>query len=318
MPAAEVDVSSDEAPALVGTPLRPPKIATKIENLLAVVLPFLGLIAAFILMWSPRFGWINLALLLGGYVITALGITVGYHRLFTHRSFKTSAPMRAILGIMGSMAAQGPILEWCATHRRHHQHTDRPEDPHSPHVHGTEIGSLLKGMYHSHVGWFFTPGPSEEYMRRYVPDLRKDKVVVWVSKLVGVWTVLGLLIPGAIGLWATHSWMGALLGFLWGGLLRVFLVHHVTWSVNSICHIWGAQPFDTHDESRNNPIFGILSMGEGWHNNHHAFPSSARHGLEWWQLDLSALFIRGLVLLRLASEVKVPTRERIEAKRKAG
>lgn len=306
---------TDGAPELSGEPLECPTIPALIGSLVAIIIPFLGLIAACILFWDTQFSWLNLGMFLGGYFLTALGITVGYHRLFTHNSFKTNVVIATILGILGSMAVEGPILQWVATHRRHHQHTDRPDDPHSPHLHGSGLGAWLKGLYHAHFGWFFAEAPSQEVMDRYVPDLQANPVVRTVSRLFGLWAILGILIPAVVGFAATSTWTGALMGFIWGGLLRIFFVHHVTWSVNSVCHLWGQQPFNTHDYSRNNAILGILALGEGWHNTHHAFPTSARHGLEWWQLDVSYLVIRTLSLLGLAWDIRVPSRERIAAKR---
>jgi len=306
---------SDDAPELVGTALERPAMPALIGSAVAIIVPFLGLLAAVLLIWDTPFSWLNLSLFLGGYFLTALGITIGYHRLFTHKSFKTNAVMKAIMGVLGSMTVEGPILEWVSTHRRHHQHTDRPDDPHSPHMHGSTFVDLMKGLLHAHFGWFFSKAPTRDVMDRYVPDLLADRVTSFISRSFGLWAVLGLVIPAAIGLAVTHTWWGAFMALLWGGLMRVFFVHHVTWSVNSVCHLWGRQSFNTHDESRNNAIFGVLAMGEGWHNNHHAFPTSARHGLDWWQLDVSYLIIRLMSLLGLAKDVKVPLPERVEAKR---
>jgi stearoyl-CoA desaturase (delta-9 desaturase) len=284
----------------------------RISSILVIVLPFLGLVAAVVLLWGVGFGWVQFGVLVGGYILTALGITVGYHRLFTHKAFVAHPIVKIVFGILGSMAVEGSILQWVATHRRHHQHSDRPDDPHSPNVHGEGFVEFIKGIYHAHIGWFFTPMP--ETMERYVPDLKADKVTRRVSNLFGLWVVLGLLLPAGIAFAITGSWMAALLGLLWGGLVRVFLVHHVTWSINSACHLWGTRPFDSHDHSRNNAVFGILAMGEGWHNNHHAFPTSARQGLRWWQFDAGYLIIRGMEVLGLVKAVRVPTRERIDAK----
>lgn len=306
---------ADDPPTLEGEPLARPTLPALIGSLIAVILPFLGLVAASILFWDTRFSWLNLGMLLGGYLLTAVGITVGYHRLFTHKSFKTNRVVTAALGILGSMAVEGPILQWVATHRCHHQHTDRPDDPHSPNLHGPGLGSWLKGMYHAHFGWFFTAGLSTAQLERYVPDLLADPLIRRISGLFGLWAAMGVLLPALAGFIVTGTWLGALMGFIWGGLLRVFLVHHVTWSVNSVCHLWGAQPFNTHDYSRNNPIFGILALGEGWHNTHHAFPTSARHGLEWWQVDLSYQLIRLLAVIGLARDIKLPSPERVAAKR---
>lgn len=278
-------------------------LAARLVNLSAVFLPFLGLVIAAILLWGTGFSWIQLCLLLGMYVLTALGITVGYHRLFTHRSFKTHTATQWILTVLGSMAAQGTLIQWVACHRRHHQKSDKPGDPHSPHLHGQGIRGVLRGLWHSHVGWVFdaeTPRPST-----YVPDLLKSRNLRLASQLFPLWVAVGLVLPALIGGLLAGSWMGAWLGLLWGGLVRIFLVHHVTWSVNSICHFWGTQPFPHGDHSKNNFLFGLLAMGEGWHNNHHAFPTSARHGLRWWQIDISYFVIRALELLGLAWDVKL-------------
>jgi stearoyl-CoA desaturase (delta-9 desaturase) len=221
--------------------------------------------------------------------------------------------MTGILGVTGSMAVEGNILWWVAMHRRHHQHADHDDDPHSPHLHGEGFTGMLSGLWHSHIGWLFAPMPVD--LDRYVGDLRRDPVVYTISRWFPAFVALGLVIPAVAGGLATQSWNGALLGFIWGGLVRTFFVHHVTWSINSVCHFWGAQPFKGDDHSRNNPLFGLLGMGEGWHNNHHAFPTSARHGLWWWQFDSTYLLIRLMEKLGLVWRVKVPTREAIEAKR---
>jgi stearoyl-CoA desaturase (delta-9 desaturase) len=244
---------------------------------------------------------------------TGFGVTIGYHRLFTHRSFETPRPMAHLLAILGSMAVQGPLIEWVATHRKHHQHSDEHDDPHSPHGYGEDFIGVAKGLFHAHVGWLFLRGARD--IHRYSGDLRRDPGLSWTSKMFVYWVLLGLVLPAVIGGLLTLSWMGVLLGFLWGGLARIFFVHHVTWSINSVCHLWGAQPFPNEDESRNNPIFGLLAFGEGWHNNHHAFPTSARHGLAWWQFDISYVMIRLMGLVGLARKIKVPDRERIESKR---
>jgi stearoyl-CoA desaturase (delta-9 desaturase) len=294
---------------------RAAEIRLKLVNIAAVTIPFAGLVVAIVLLWGVAFDWLYLALLGGMYLATALGITVGYHRLFTHRSFRTPRPVAAILAALGSMAVEGPVLQWVAVHRRHHQHSDDHDDPHSPHTHGASLWGVVRGMWHAHMGWLFRAPPRR--LTRYVRDLRKDRLVRRMSRLFPLWVLLGLLIPAALGGVLTLSWTGALLGFLWGGLVRIFLVHHVTWSINSVCHIWGARPFRSHDESRNNAIFGVLALGEGWHNNHHAFPTSARHGLRWWQLDISYMVIRAMGLVGLARDIRTPSRDRIAAKRLA-
>jgi stearoyl-CoA desaturase (Delta-9 desaturase) len=240
------------------------------------------------------------------YALTALGITVGFHRLFSHRAYATNRVLQLFLAVLGSMAAEGPLLKWVALHRRHHQYSDQPEDPHSPHQHGQSLAGLLRGLWHAHVGWVFQADPPE--LPHYVKDLRQSRLLRMASALFPLWVAIGLLVPAALGGLLTGTWTGALFGLLWGGLVRIFLVHHVTWSVNSVCHLWGCRPFRTNDHSRNNFIFGVLAFGEGWHNNHHAFPTSARHGLRWWQIDMSYWVIRALALLGLAWKVSLPAR----------
>lgn len=290
-------------------------------NLGAVILPFVGLAAAIALSWGEAFNWTYLAILVLMSNITAFGVTVGYHRLCTHKSFKTPAFMRYAFAVAGSMAVQGPVIRWCAEHRRHHQHSDTERDPHSPHMSrdgswGEGFWATLRGAYHAHVGWLFAG--RTKALGKYAVDLHRDRVLVLADRQFPLWVLAGLLIPAALGGLLTLSWIGVLLGFLWGGLVRVLLVHHITWSVNSICHIWGTRPFDSHDESRNNAIVGILAMGEGWHNNHHAFPTSARHGLRWWELDFSYILIRTLKLIGLATDIKTPDRVRVQVKLEEG
>ncbi len=291
-----------------------PSRTQKTITLLGVLIPFLGLVAAIGSLWGRGIQWTELSLLIGMYVATGLGITVGFHRLFVHRSFETVRPVKFALAVLGSMSVQGPLLRWAAYHRRHHKHSDEPEDPHSPHRFGEGLWGVIAGAWHAHLGWMFAAAPPN--LGRYVRDLYADKLLRLVSRLFGLWVILGLLIPTAIGGLLSGTWTGALLGFLWGGLARIFLVHHVTWSINSVCHIWGRRPFKVRDESRNNFLCGFLAMGEGWHNNHHAFPTSARHGLRWWEFDFSFLVIRLLELLGLAWRVRVPTPAAAEAKKR--
>jgi stearoyl-CoA desaturase (delta-9 desaturase) len=283
-------------------------------NMLAVVIPPAAFVVGIVLLWGSGFSGVHLAIMLVGYVLTALGITVGYHRLFTHRSFETPAFVRATFAVLGSMAVQGSLFTWVATHRRHHQVSDDHGDPHSPHGHGGGLLGVLGGLWHAHVGWLFRGDAID--LDRYVGDLRRDRTLVVISKLFPVWVLMGLLLPALAGGLLTMSWGGALLGFVWGGLARVFLVHHVTWSINSVCHIWGGRPFRTGDHSRNNLLFGVVGMGEGWHNNHHAFPTSARHGLHWWQVDFSYYLIKVMSWFGLARKVKIPAPEALEAKRR--
>ncbi len=289
---------------------------TRFASLLAVALPFIGLIAAIYHWWGTGFTWLHASLLTGGYILTAIGVTVGYHRYFTHKSFQTNAAVKLALGILGSMSLEGPVIRWVATHRQHHQHTDREHDPHTPHAHGKGIWNRFRGALHSHVGWLFAPAVPESDIQRYAPDLIKDPVTSWVDKTFGIWVLLGVLIPAAIAWAVTGTISGAILGFVWGGLVRIFIVHHVTWSINSVCHLWGTRPYETHDHSRDNALFGVLALGEGWHNTHHAFPASARQGLKWWQPDVSYYIIWTLGKLGLARDIRVPDAARVEAKRR--
>jgi stearoyl-CoA desaturase (Delta-9 desaturase) len=286
----------------------------KYTHLAAVVLPFVGLLAAMALLWGNHFGWTELVLLVVFYLISAVGITVGYHRYFTHKSFETVGPIKFLLAVFGAMALEGPVLQWVAQHRKHHQHSDDENDPHSPHHHGTGFWNMIRGAWHAHVGWILVKA-DESKLSRYVVDLTQSKMIRWMNQTFLIWAALGLILPAVIGGLVSGTWMGALLGFLWGGAVRIFLVHHVTWSINSVCHIWGSRDFRSHDESRNNAIFGILALGEGWHNNHHAFPASARHGLKWWQFDASYIIIKSLELVGLAWKVRTPAKEQMEMKK---
>lgn len=285
---------------------------SRLTMLIAVLLPFLGLIASMVLLWEHGFSWIQLGIFLAMFFPTSFGITLGYHRLFTHRAFETTRPVKLALAVLGSMAVEGPLLKWVAVHRRHHQYNDEIDDPHSPHVHGNSIRGVLRGFWHAHLGWMFQEDPPG--LSRYVRDLVKDRWLRITSQMFPVWVTAGFVIPTALGGLLTWSWLGAVMGLAWGGLARVFLVHHMTFSINSVCHIWGGRPFLAGDQSRNNVVFGVLGLGEGWHNNHHAFPASARHGLAWWQLDMTYLLIRGLEALRLVWRVRLPGADKIAAK----
>ena len=254
----------------------------KIVNLIGVALPFAALVAAIALLWNRAIGPLELGLMTGFYVITCLGVTLGYHRMFTHRAFESSRTFRTVIAILGSMAVEGSVITWVADHRKHHAFTDKEGDPHSPHLSGPGVWGALRGLWHAHIGWLFeTVGTSDK--ERFAPDLVKDRALQIVDKLFFLWITLTFAIPFAIG-WVIGGGLGAALtALLWGGLVRVFLLHHVTWSINSICHFFGRQRFDVADESRNVFWLAPLSMGEAWHHNHHAFPTSAFHGLRWWE-----------------------------------
>ncbi len=268
-------------------------------------------------MWTLWRGWfspLDLGLFVGFYLMSGLGITVGYHRYFTHQSFRTRRWIVWLLGVMGSMALQGPVIWWVSTHRMHHQHSDDPEDPHSPHAgrtHGS--GATLQGFVHAHIGWVFQSDPRGRSSQ--VRDLLADPICVHLDTWFPFWGLMGMIAPALIGGCLTRSWWGAVSGFLWGGIVRVFLVHHVTWSVNSVCHLWGSRDFESRDESRNNVLVGLIALGEGWHNNHHAFPYSARHGLQWWQFDLSWIVIRILAVLGWATHIRTVPADRLKALR---
>jgi len=295
----------------------PPVSTTqKVVMGLAVVFPFLGFVAAIISAWY--IGWMNwfyLGMLVAGWILTGMGITVGFHRLLTHRSFDTYGWVRAFWMAMGSLAVEGSPLVWCAVHRKHHELSDKHGDPHSPHLHGEGWWNRVKGFVHSHSGWLFTPHWVKDDSMRYVPDLVKEPMLVWVDRLYYLWVLASLMIPAVIGGLVMMSWEGALLGLIWGGLARIFVVHHITWSINSVSHVFGRKEYISNDESRNNLLCGIFGHGEGWHNTHHAFPTSARHGLKWWQFDSSWLAIRGMEILGLAWNVRLPSEKALAAKR---
>lgn len=297
----------------IDTPGRVP-LSVHLVTLTVILLPLLGMVAAPFFVWGWGFSWVDLGLLLGMYLLSAIGITVGFHRLFTHRSFETYMWVKVIIGIMGTMAVQGSLFRWVALHRIHHQHSDTAEDPHSPHHQGGGVLGVLRGFWHSHVGWFFDPEPPD--LDNYVKDLKKSPALRVVDRLWPFWVALGFVIPAVVGGLLKMSWLGVWTGLIWGGLVRILLVHHVTWSVNSSCHIWGLRPYETSDQSRDNIMFGVLALGEGWHRGHHAFPTSARHGLRWWKIDVSYYIIRLLALVGLAWKIRLPEAEEMEAARR--
>jgi len=250
--------------------------------LIVVIVPLLATILAMWLLWTRAVHLSDIVLLVTMYSLVALGVTAGFHRMLTHRSFRPHPVVKFLLLVLGSMALEGSAIQWAATHLKHHAQADREGDPHSP----------VEGFFHAHVGWMFKN--SEADSDTYGRYLTQDRMLVFVSRTFWLWSILSLLIPFAIGGWT---------GLLWGGLVRIFLTHHVTWSVNSVCHTFGKRAFETNDQSRNEWVVGLLAFGEGWHNNHHAFPRSAFHGLRWWQFDLSGYVIRGLERIGLAHDV---------------
>jgi stearoyl-CoA desaturase (Delta-9 desaturase) len=275
----------------------------KAANLGAVVVPFAATIAAIALLWNRLVSPADLAIAAVLYLLTAISITVGFHRLLTHRSFQTSKPAEYVFAVLGSMAVQGPVISWVADHRKHHAHTDEEGDPHSPHVgHGDGVRGVLAGLWHAHSGWLMSTQGRADW-KRYAPDLYEDRGMRLIGRRFVPLVLLSLAIPALAGYLASGTLVGAATGLLWGGLVRIFFVHHVTWSVNSVCHFLGSRRFETEDCSTNVFWLSLPSLGESWHHNHHAFPRSAVHGLKRWELDPSALVISTMEKLGLAWNV---------------
>jgi stearoyl-CoA desaturase (Delta-9 desaturase) len=276
--------------------------------------PILSLFVVGWQLWASLLGWNDIFVFVLLYVLTGFGVTVGFHRLLTHRAFKTTCPIRAALAILGSAAIEGPVISWVADHRKHHAFADREGDPHSPHVgHGHGWRGALRGLVHAHVGWLFIH-THRARRTRYAPDLLGDRVVSWVDRTFVVWSLGGLVTAFGLGWLFGGTLRDGLTGVLWGGAVRMLVVHHVTYSINSLCHFFGRQRFDTGDQSRNLAWLAPLSLGEAWHNNHHAFPTSAQHGLRRWELDPSALLIRALERVGLAWDVVRVSPERQAAR----
>jgi stearoyl-CoA desaturase (delta-9 desaturase) len=282
-------------------------------NIAAVALPFVAFCAAVTILWGHGVGWADLAVMLAMYLLTALGITIGYHRLFTHNAFRAKQPVRYTLAVLGSMAVEGPLSDWVADHRKHHAHTDVEGDPHSPH---TGEGSGIAGLWHAHIGWLYrTQGQAAT--RRYAPEILEDRGLRLISRQFGALVLLSLAIPFAAGFAIHGTLTGALLTLLWAGFVRIFLLHHVTWSINSVCHFFGRRRFDVDDHSTNVFWLALPSLGESWHHNHHAFPRAAVQGLRRWELDPSGLAIAALERVGLVSDVVRITPER-QLQREAG
>jgi stearoyl-CoA desaturase (delta-9 desaturase) len=278
------------------------------------VIPFLALGVVVWQAWSNSLYWSDVIVFAIMYMLTGLGITVGFHRHLTHRAFKAKKPVRVALTIMGTAAIEGPVTAWVADHRKHHAFADAEGDPHSPHVgHSGGLRGALKGLLHAHVGWLFIHDERGS-KERYAPDLLADPAIRFVDRTFLVWIAAGLALPFFLGWAIGGSIHTALTGLLWGGAVRMLVLHHVTYSINSLCHFFGSKSFDTGDESRNLAWLAPLSFGEAWHNNHHAFPTSAAHGLRWYQLDISALTIRALERLGLAWDVVRVSPERMQKK----
>ncbi len=302
------DSTSLDAPEVAGvaTVRGRTSFASQLAGVVAVFGPPIGILSAMGVLWGVAFSTLDLALLLVLYVLSGLGITAGWHRYFTHRGFETSRPMQAVLAVLGSIAMQGPLTQWVTDHRKHHALSDREGDPHSPHA-GREpgVGGRLSGLVHAHVGWLFTTKGLERGPH-YARDLYADRLIVWIDRLYLVWVVLSVGIPFAIG-FAFGGLSAGLQAMVWAGLIRIFAFQHATFAINSICHVFGKRAYRSRDESRNVWLLALLSFGESWHNNHHAFPASARHGLDRFQLDLAWLSIRALEACGLVWDVKRPS-----------
>jgi stearoyl-CoA desaturase (delta-9 desaturase) len=275
-------------------------------TLVAVVVPAAGVLSAAGVLWGVAFRPLDLVLFLVFYVLTGLGITVGYHRYFTHKAFEAAPVVKVALAILGAMTLQGPVTQWVTDHRKHHARSDKEGDPHSPHLAGPGVFGAARGLWHAHVGWMF----STKGMERgdpYGRDLLDDRTIQLIDRLYLVWVALSVGLPFLVGFAVTGSVARGLEALVWAGLVRIFAFEHSTFAVNSICHTFGRRTYEARDESRNNWVIAILTFGEGWHNNHHAFPRSARHGLKSLQVDVSWLVISALARLGLAKNLRLPT-----------
>ncbi len=285
-------------------------------TLLIVGLPLVGVVVVAASLLGSSVTLVNLSLLTIGYVITGLGVTAGFHRLFTHRSFTANRGLRISLAVAGSLAFEGGVISWVATHRRHHAFSDRSGDPHSPHRYGGGLWGQLRGVGHAHLGWLF--GTDTTSVAQYAPDLENDPIMRRIDRAFPLFCVVSLALPMLAGWLLTGTLHGALTGLVWGGLVRIFLLHHVTWSVNSLCHLTGSRPFKTRRDDRATNLWplAIVSFGDSWHNLHHADPTSARHGVDPGQVDIAAGFIRLWERLGWASNVSWPDAARIAGRRR--
>ncbi|WP_026316364.1 acyl-CoA desaturase [Actinokineospora enzanensis] len=284
-------------------------LTTRIGVYVFILLPFVALVGAVPFAWGWGLGWTDVILAVSFFYLSGLGVTVGYHRLFTHGSFKPKRPLKIVLAVMGSMAAEGPPVTWVADHRRHHAFSDREGDPHSPWLFGTSPVALAKGFWHSHMGWIFDHDVTNK--ERFAPDLLADRDIMRVNRLFPLITAVSLLMPAVLGGLISWSWWGAFTAFFWAGLVRVSFLHHVTWSTNSVCHMIGERPFASRDKAANFWPLAILSFGESWHNLHHADPTCARHGVQRGQIDTSARLIWIFEKFGWVSDVRWPSEARL-------
>jgi len=282
-----------------------------------VVAPLLGVLVAALGLVSPRITLLDVILAIGFYAVSGHGLTAGFHRMLTHRSFKAARWVKIALAVAGSLGMEGSVISWVANHRRHHAYTDKKGDPHSPYEYGDGTWNQVRGALHALVGWLFQAQPTEE--ARWAPDLVKDKDLALISRIFPLLGVVSLGLPMLIGWAVTRTWIGALGGLIWGGLIRVFVLHHSTFSVNSVCHLWGRRPFVTRkdDRSTNFAPLAVLAMGENWHNLHHSFPTLARHGVDRHQLDSTARLIRILQRFGAVWDVKWPVADILDPHRSA-
>ncbi|HEX8003276.1 MAG TPA: acyl-CoA desaturase [Mycobacteriales bacterium] len=298
-----------ERPAAPVIPTEPKKRWEQVALVIFVVVPFLAVLASGFVLWGHGLGWTDLLIAYAMLAVAGHGVTVGFHRYFTHGSFKAKRPLKIALAVAGSLAIEGPVIRWVADHRRHHAYSDRPGDPHSPHEYGEGFAAQLKGLWHAHIGWLFDP--EQTSLEKYAPDLLADPDIVRVHRAFPRLVAVSLILPALLGLAFTQSLSGMLTAFFWGSLVRVFVLHHVTWSINSLCHTFGNRPFKTRDKSTNFWPLAIISMGESWHNLHHADPTAARHGVERGQLDSTARLIWLFEKAGWAYDVRWPTPERL-------
>jgi stearoyl-CoA desaturase (delta-9 desaturase) len=319
MPEQSAAAGYDGMAAFPDADTRANAVGSRVQIAVTVVvagLPLAGLGAALWLLWGHGVGLSDVFLMTALYVITGLGVTVGFHRCFTHRSFRATPTLRTVLAVIGSMSFEGSVIAWVATHRRHHAFTDQPGDPHSPYRYGTSIGGLLRGLGHAHLGWMFRDDPTPA--DRYAPDLTADRAMRAVAAAFPLLCVVSLAIPFGVG-WAIGGGLRtALTALVWAGLVRICLLQHVTWSVNSLCHLLGSRPFSTRrfDRATNLWPLALLSFGESWHNMHHSDPTCARHGVGPGQIDISAAVIRVFERIGWATDVRWPTPDRLESHRR--
>jgi len=284
---------------------QPLTIAAAIVMWFTVLLPYIAVIGMIAWTATLPLGWLTLVGFAISYLLIGFGVTIGYHRLLAHRAFNTYTPIEAAFLVLGCMAMQGPPIRWAANHRRHHQKSDQEGDPHSPHLAGNGVRGVVLGLWHAHSGWLLTPDkPNTD---RSVKDLLRSRLITTIDRLYWLWLLISVAVPFGIGFGVTGKVLGGAIAVFWAVVVRIALMHHATWSVNSICHFFGYQSYKSGDHSRNNPIVAVISLGEGWHNNHHAFPTSARHGLQWFEVDLSWIVIWTLETLRLAWDVRRPS-----------